>query len=124
IRADRRVGARLSRAQDGVDHVAVRGYSPADSRPGCILYIAADVENSLFCRIPRSMSQISWRTTGRASTGGGQPWPAPAVEFWDLIARVDPDAFRDAPQGQIRADPDRRGRPAAAAWDMSTTTAT
>jgi hypothetical protein len=24
--------------------------SPADSRPGCILYIAAYVENSLFCR--------------------------------------------------------------------------
>ena len=38
--------------------------------------------------------------------------------------RVDPDAFGDAPQGQIRADPDRRGQPAAAGWDMNTTTAT
>jgi hypothetical protein len=41
-----------------------------------------------------------------------------------LHPRIDPDAFRDASQGQIRADPDRRGPPAAAAWDMSTTTAT
>jgi hypothetical protein len=29
-----------------------RGYSPADSRPGCILFIAAYVENLLFCRRP------------------------------------------------------------------------
>jgi hypothetical protein len=35
-RAERRVGARLSRAQDVVDRVAVPRHSPADSRPGCI----------------------------------------------------------------------------------------
>ena len=47
---EQRVGARLSRAQDVVGYVAVPGYSPPDSQPGCILYIAAYVENSLFCR--------------------------------------------------------------------------
>jgi len=35
-RSYRRVGARLSRAQDVVDCVAVPGYSPAGGRPGCI----------------------------------------------------------------------------------------
>jgi hypothetical protein len=33
--------------------VASPGYSPADSRPACILYIAAYVENSLFCMLCR-----------------------------------------------------------------------
>jgi hypothetical protein len=42
-RTERRVGARFSQAQDVVDCVAVPGCSPADSRPGCILYIGADV---------------------------------------------------------------------------------
>jgi hypothetical protein len=49
--AEQRVRARLSRAQDVVGYVAVPGYGPPDSRPDCILYIAAYVENSLFCRV-------------------------------------------------------------------------
>jgi len=69
------------------------------------------------CRrsVDRRLAHIYRRRTAPAST---------AAEFRDLISQVDPEAFRDAPQGQIRADPDRRGQPAAAAWDMSTTTAT
>jgi hypothetical protein len=39
--AERRVGVRLSRAQDVVGCVAVPGHSPADSWLGCFLYIAA-----------------------------------------------------------------------------------
>jgi hypothetical protein len=44
------VGARLSRAQDVVGYVAVPGYSPATVGRAVFLYIAAYVENSLFCR--------------------------------------------------------------------------
>ena len=50
-RPERRVGARLSRAQDAFDCVAIPRHSwSADGQRNCILYIAAKVENSLFCR--------------------------------------------------------------------------
>jgi len=50
-RPERRVGTRLSRAQDVFDCVAIPRHSwPADSQRNRILYIAANVENSLFCR--------------------------------------------------------------------------
>ena len=66
-RTERRVGARLSRAQDVVDCVAFPRSSPAGSRPGCIFYIGADVGNLPFCRVPVSMrrgfkSCAPWRS--------------------------------------------------------------
>ena len=45
----------------------VPGDSPADSRPGCIFYIAACVENLLFCRRPSVHELITER-------GGTAPW--------------------------------------------------
>jgi hypothetical protein len=38
---------------------AVSGYSPPDSRPTVFLFIAACVENSLFCR---SQWAVVWRS--------------------------------------------------------------
>jgi hypothetical protein len=59
IGAERRVGVRLSRAPDVAGCVAIPSYSPADSESAGFLCIAAYVENSLFCRVPRVRRSLS-----------------------------------------------------------------
>jgi hypothetical protein len=57
----RRVGARLSRAQDVVGYVAVPATVRQTVGRGAFLYIAANVENLLFCRdeyVPRLLVNI------------------------------------------------------------------
>lgn len=67
-RAERRVGARLSRAQDVVDCVAVPRQIPVDSRPGCIFMRRPDVGNSLFCRVDRGvLGSCAYRMIGQPS---------------------------------------------------------
>ena len=65
-RAERRVGARLSRAPDVAGCVAIPSYSPADSESAGFLCIAAYVENSLFCRIGRAPDQADQASGSRA----------------------------------------------------------
>ncbi len=65
-RTERRVGARLSRAQDVVGCVAVSGYSPADSRPGCIfMHRHLGREHTILPRSGRSRDQLLGGLDGR-----------------------------------------------------------
>jgi len=70
--AERRVGVRLSRAQDVVGCVAVPGHSPADSWLGCI-FIHRRLRRELTILPPTGSSWIAvvrWRPRRRACRAG------------------------------------------------------
>jgi hypothetical protein len=83
LRPDRRVGVRLSRAEDVVGCVAVPGIHSGGQSAGLYLFIAAYVENSIFCRDGVGQNgvacQLGWSLCARLVSGLGAPAPGSAL---------------------------------------------